>query len=74
LPLAGFEAAVCHLRKPESFAIEKRRLPGVANPELNMVNALQLERVFHPHVPNLCSHILMSEGPGSFRQKMIVVP
>jgi len=48
LTLARFQSAVSNLRKAESLAVEISCLPGVANPEFNMVNAFQLEWILHP--------------------------
>src|ERR1700682_4279938 len=46
LPLAGFEPTVSNLRKAESLAVEVSRLPGIAHPEFDVVNAFQLEWIF----------------------------
>src|SRR5271170_6017610 len=43
LTVARFRPAVSDLRKSESFAIEIGCLPGVANPEFDMMNAFKLE-------------------------------
>src|SRR4029077_6441386 len=48
LPLARFQSAVSNLRKAESLAIEVGCLPGIADPELDVVNALKLEWILHP--------------------------
>ncbi len=42
LPVPGFEPAVCNLRKTECVAIVERRLFGVADIELNVMDSLQL--------------------------------
>jgi len=41
-PVPGFEPAVCDLRKAECVAIVERRLLGVADIELNVMDSLQL--------------------------------
>ena len=51
LPLAGLQSTVSNLRKAESHAIEIGRLARVANPEFNVVNAFQLEWIFHLLLP-----------------------
>ena len=38
-PVAGFKSAVRNLRKSKCLAVEERCLPGVADKELNVVNA-----------------------------------
>src|SRR5260370_19456773 len=48
LPLARFQSTVCSLRKTESHAVEVGCLPGVADPEFDVVNAFQLEWILHP--------------------------
>ena len=48
LTLAGFQSTVSNLRKAESLAIEIGCLPGVADPEFDMVNAFKLQRILHP--------------------------
>ena len=48
LTLARFQPAISDLRKAESLAVEIGRLPGVADPKFDVVNALKLEWVLHP--------------------------
>src|ERR1700731_1025231 len=48
LPLARFQPTVRNLRKAESLAVEVSRLPGIAYPEFDVVNALKLKWVLHP--------------------------
>src|SRR6202521_5300244 len=48
LPLARFQPTVSNLRKAESLAVEISRLPGVAYPEFDVVNAFKLEWILHP--------------------------
>src|SRR5208282_1198187 len=47
LTLARFQPAVSNLRKAESLAVEVGRLARVANPEFDVVNALELKWVLH---------------------------
>ena len=47
LALAGFQSAISNLRKAEPLAVEISRLPRVADPEFDVVNALQLEWILH---------------------------
>ncbi len=50
LPAARLLSAVGHLRKSECVAVEERGLSGIANPEFHVMNALDLQRIFHlPH-------------------------
>src|ERR1700675_3406425 len=51
LPLACFQPTVSNLRKAESLAIEVSRLPGIAYPEFDVVNAFKLEWILHPRSP-----------------------
>jgi hypothetical protein len=57
---AGLEARVRELREAEGVAVEVGRLPGVADPELHMVDLAQFERIVlhiqsitptHDHLP-----------------------
>ena len=50
LPLASLQSAVCELRKTESLAIKIDRPAGIAHPELDVVNAPQLDGVLHYHL------------------------
>jgi len=52
LPLAGFQPAVCNLRKSEPLTVEIRCLARVSDPEFDVVNAFQLEWIFHPSTPH----------------------
>jgi hypothetical protein len=64
LPLAGFQPAVCNLRKAESLAVEISCLAGVADPEFDVVNAFQLEWIFHPlSLPIPSSHTIARLNP-----------
>src|SRR5260370_16900190 len=45
--MACFQSTVCNLRKTESHAVEVGCLPGVADPEFDVVNAFQLEWILH---------------------------
>src|ERR1700677_5044318 len=51
LSVPGFQSAVSDLRKTESLAIKVSRLPRVAHPEFDVVNAFQLEWILHPIPP-----------------------
>ena len=50
--LAGLKAAVGDLRKAEAFAVEVRRLAGIAHPEFDVVDAFQFQWIFHWIAPH----------------------
>src|SRR5205807_1802289 len=51
--VAGLEASIGELRETEGVAVEERRLLGIARPELDVVDALELERVLAgPRLPD----------------------
>ena len=47
LTLPRFQSAIGGLREAETLAVIIGRLPGVADPEFDMMNAPELERIFH---------------------------
>src|SRR5208282_4397442 len=51
LTLAGFQSTISNLGKTEPFTIEIGSLPRVSHPEFDVVNAFQLEWIFHPSPP-----------------------
>src|SRR3981081_123004 len=71
LPLAGFQSTVSNLRKAESLAIEVSRLPGIAYPEFDVVNAFKLEWILHPRSPGFHLRIFCAQRASSLGRKMI---
>jgi hypothetical protein len=74
LPVAGLQPRIRELREPKRLAVEKRRLLRVPDPELDMVDALQPQRI-----PAGLGHFAKGggggggDGHGSFLCKIRVV-
>ncbi len=47
LALSGFQTAVSALRKPEALTVKVSRLPSVAHPEFDVMNAFELKWIVH---------------------------
>src|SRR5271163_2106605 len=78
LSLPGFQSAVSDLRKTESLAIKVSRLPRIAHPEFDVVNAFQLEWILHPIPPDtnfIFFHLLFVEArPARFSGVKLQLP
>ena len=70
LPLARFQSTVSDLRKTKALAVKERRLAGIADPEFDVVNAFELERIFHAHLPrfHLRTFYCLQTGPRAHRK------
>src|ERR1700675_3515526 len=72
LPLARFQPAISNLRKAESLAIEVSRLPSIAYPEFDVMNALKLEWILHPRSPGFHLRIFCPQSASSLRSEFPV--
>src|ERR1700731_1498503 len=72
LPLARFQPTVRNLRKAEALAIEVSRLPGIAYPEFDVMNALKLEWILHPRSPGFHLRIFCPQSASSLRSEFPV--
>src|SRR5260370_41548525 len=73
LPLACFQPTVRNLRKAESLAIEVSRLPGIAYPKFDVVNALKLEWILHPRSPGFHLRIFCPWSASSLRSEFAAI-